>query len=63
MASMRTRGDERHSTRTRQEAEMRADGRLTDDAMVIRVQFVKPTNPEGGVDEPLQNCSARSPSC
>jgi hypothetical protein len=28
----------------RQAAEMRADGRLTEDALVIRVRFVKPTN-------------------
>jgi hypothetical protein len=37
----------------RQQAEMRADRRLTDDAMVIRVQFVTPTNSQGGVDEPV----------
>jgi hypothetical protein len=44
---------DREEDLARQAAEMRADGRLTEDALVIRVQFVKPTNPQGGVDEPL----------
>jgi hypothetical protein len=44
---------DREEDLARQAAEMRADGRLTEDALVIRVRFVRPANRQGDVDEPL----------
>jgi hypothetical protein len=40
---------------------MRADGRLTDDTLVIRVRFVKPANPQGGVTLAVINACCTAP--